>query len=127
MTSGSTISRDSSPKRCSICSTRESIIVPHSIRAVVSSCLLTLLFAAGAQAATSTEIVASLNALRAANGLPSDVRERADWSAGCRAHDDYQALYGLTHDEDPSFPGYTTLGNFTGSNGVVAPEASWGP
>ena len=86
-----------------------------------------LLCAVGAKAATSGEILQLLNAQRAANGLPADVRERPEWSSACRAHNDYQLLYGLTHDEDPAVPGYSAAGTFVGANGLVANEATWGP
>ena len=64
-----------------------------------------------AVAATPAEIVASLNAQRATNGIPADIVERSDWSESCRLHNEYQRLNGtLTHSEDPGLPGYTEDG-----------------
>src|SRR4051812_7593734 len=128
MTSGSTISRDSSSKRCSICSTRDSIIASHvSLAAAVATGALAL--APGVADATSNaDIMAFVNAQRAQNGLFGDVRERPEWSDACRRHDDYEAAHGgdLSHDEsDPPSPASSPEGAFAADNSVLADEDSW--
>lgn len=84
------------------------------------------LAAAPASAATSAEIVSALNAQRSANGIPAGIAERADWSESCRQHNEYMRQNGeLTHDEDPSAPGYTADGAWAGQNSVLAQGSTW--
>jgi hypothetical protein len=78
------------------------------------------------QAATAQQAIATLNAQRAANGLPAGVVEDASLTAGCAAHDHYMALnHQLTHFEQATDPGYTAAGAFAGRNAVLSEGATW--
>jgi hypothetical protein len=78
--------------------------------AVASSAL-----APPAGAVTSAQIVQTINAERAANGLPP-VREDPALSAGCAQYNSYRRMNGSVDDaftlgrEDPAKPGYTAAG-----------------
>jgi hypothetical protein len=88
--------------------------------------LPSLLLAAPATAATSTEIVSYLNAQRTANGIPAGISERPDWSQKCVEHNGYMAQNGgLTHDEESSMPGYSTGGAWAGQNSVLSDIGDW--
>ena len=85
-------------------------------------CVL-LALPAGARAVTGRAAVAALNAQRAANGIPGDLVERADWSAACRAHDRYMQLNNVFDPiEDPRGRGYSKTGAWAGINSVLG----WG-
>ncbi|HXH96975.1 MAG TPA: CAP domain-containing protein, partial [Gaiellaceae bacterium] len=74
----------------------------------------------------SAAIVATLNAERAANGIPGDVRENAEWSASCADHVAYMtAARRLTHTEDPASPSYTASGSWAAENSVLAAGTGW--
>jgi hypothetical protein len=82
--------------------------------------------APAALGATSTEIVAALNAQRAANGIPAGIAHRADWSQSCYEHNEYQRQNGtLTHYQSPGAPGHTASGAWAGENSVLAQGSSW--
>jgi hypothetical protein len=82
--------------------------------------------AASAGADAHPGILASLNAERAANGIPARVQENTAWSAKCADHVRYMSETGsLTHDEDPSSPGYTHDGSWAGDNSVLALGVTW--
>ncbi len=85
--------------------------------------------ARGSQAtpvANAAGALRQLNAERAANGTPGRIRLNAKWSAACAAHDSYLATNDiLAHPEDSSKPGYTTLGNWAGTNAVLAEGTTW--
>src|SRR5436305_2434021 len=92
--------------------------------------LLTIAFAAGALAAllavpagadvSGTDIVALLNAQRAAQGIPAGIVEDPVLSDGCAKHDVYGALHGaLSHSEDPALAGYTVAGDQAGQTAVL--------
>ena len=86
------------------------------------------LAAAAAHAAVPapTAIVATLNAARAANGIPAGITLVPDWSAKCRLHDLWMARNKtLAHAETPGSPGTTAGGNWAGTHGVIAEGASW--
>src|SRR4051794_38629204 len=122
------MSRDSPAKRCSICSTRDSIIASEGIRAAVLAAVLCALAPAVAQAIPAGDALALLNAQRAQNGIPGDVRERPDWDDACRRHDDYQLAHGgdITHDEnDTASPAFSPEGAFAAANSVLADEDTW--
>src|SRR3954447_3171715 len=128
MTSGSTMSRDRSAKRCSICSTRDSIIASHVTLAALSAAAVSALAPAAAQAVPSSDIIALVNQQRAQNGLPADVRARPEWSDACRRHNDYELAHGgdITHDEsDTTSPSYSPEGAFAADNSVLADEDTW--
>jgi hypothetical protein len=85
---------------------------------------LVLIAAPPARAALApAEQIAALNAQREANGIPGDVVEVPGWTEGCRRHMAYIAANGgvLTHEEDPSLPGYTPDGAQTGRRSVITP------
>lgn len=70
--------------------------------------------------------VAALNAERAANGMPAQVRENAEWSSRCADHVRYMAATRtLTHVEDYASPSYTAGGSWAGEHSVVAQGAGW--
>jgi hypothetical protein len=82
--------------------------------------------ALSAPAAGGSAIVEALNAQRAANGIPGDVRENAEWSASCADHVAYMtATRRLTHTEDPASPSYTASGSWAAENSVLAAGAGW--
>jgi len=83
---------------------------------------LLLLSAAPATAnVTAAEAVQLLSRQRAANGIPSDLVERPDWSSACAAHDHYEAQTGeFGHHENPSSPFYTEEGAWAAANSVLA-------
>jgi hypothetical protein len=76
---------------------------------------------------TAAEAVQLLGRQRAANGIPSDLVERPDWSSACAAHDHYEAETGeFGHHENPSSPFYTDEGAWAAANSVLAYGApSW--
>jgi hypothetical protein len=82
-----------------------------------------------APAARSSGKVAILNGLnteRAANGIPSHVRENRAWSAGCADHVEYMAAARrLTHIERPGSPRYTASGSWAAERSVLAFGSSW--
>ncbi|MGZ6639209.1 MAG: PASTA domain-containing protein [Solirubrobacteraceae bacterium] len=70
-------------------------------------------FAGPAGASTSAGMVAAVNAQRAANRIPAGIGQSASLTQGCAGLDNYEHLNGdnFAHSEDPSKPGYTSLGN----------------
>lgn len=76
---------------------------------------------ASASAVTAREAIAFLNEQRIANGIPGGIVEDPQWSEGCRLHMAYLQRngLGLSHDEDPSLPGYTELGAEAGRSAVL--------
>jgi hypothetical protein len=82
-----------------------------------------------ARAVSAQQAIAFLNAQRTANGLPGEIVEDPEWSEGCRLHEHYVELnggidYSDPHDEDPTKPGYTTLGQTAAKSSVLG--ASFG-
>jgi hypothetical protein len=81
--------------------------------------------ALSAPSAGNAVVLGTLNAERAANGIPADLRENAAWSAKCADHVAYMAATGtLTHLEDPASPAYTAGGSWAGRNSVLAFNSS---
>jgi hypothetical protein len=98
----------------------------RAVTVAAAAALAAVLAAAAAGAGDHAAIVARLNAERAANGLPSDLRENAAWSAKCADHVVYMAATGsLTHVEESSSPQYTADGDWAGANSVLAVGRSW--
>ncbi len=98
------------------------------------SCIVALLWATTVPAAATTPTVgtaatgaiATLNAQRAANGLPAGLVEDPTLTADCAAHDHYMALnHSLTHTEVSTNPGYSPGGAYAGQNAVLAQGADW--
>ena len=91
----------------------------HLILAIIACCA----WPSGAQALTGGAAVAALNAQRAANGIPGDLVERADWTAACKAHNRYMNVNHVFDPlEDPRRPAYTKDGAWAGTNSVLG----WG-
>jgi hypothetical protein len=70
-----------------------------------------------------------LNGLRAANGLPADIVENPEWSAGCGLHMHYLArndFEGDWHTESPSRPGFTAAGLAAAGSSVLSNAPSLG-
>jgi hypothetical protein len=72
------------------------------------------------------QVLSTVNQQRAENGLPT-VRERADWSEGCRRHIAYMAAhFEVTHEEsDVLHPTFSEEGKWAGENSVLAYEEAW--
>lgn len=66
------------------------------------------------------EIVAFLNAQRAAHGIPAGIVEDPALSSGCALHNAYGAFNNvLGHEENPALPGYTAAGDQAGRTSVL--------
>jgi hypothetical protein len=99
-----------------------SLVRPSPRCTALVALVATLALAAAAGAATPAQIVAALNAERAANGIPAGIRLNSGWSKGCAAHIRYETLNHLpfTHVEIPGNPGHTSAGALAGKNGDQA-------
>jgi hypothetical protein len=92
--------------------------------------LILALLPAGAAAFTPDDGVTDLNALRTSVG-ETPVTLYAPWNTGCDHANNYTQQTGeLTHNEDPSKPGYTADGSDAAGNSVLAggerlPSAAW--
>ena len=76
--------------------------------------------------ASSQQIIAILNAQRAANGIPAGITENAAWSAACRSHDAYERLNkAFGHEEIEGRPGYSAQGNLIAQTSVLAEGITW--
>ncbi len=90
----------------------------------LTAALLALVPIAGA--GTAADDVASLNAKRAANGIPADIAINPDWSARCAQHNEYMRVTNtVSHGEDPASSAFTTGGDWAGRNSVLASGAVW--
>jgi hypothetical protein len=80
-----------------------------------------------AHALTGEQAVAALNAQRAASGIPAGIVHVPEWSGWCALHNAYERANGgaLTHNEDPSAPGYTPEGARAGGASVLAQGDDW--
>lgn len=72
-----------------------------------------------AQALSDTDWLAIVNAYRAASGL-APITGNATWSSQAEAHSCYMLQNGISHDEIPGRPGYTSGGDIAGNSGNVA-------
>jgi hypothetical protein len=80
-----------------------------------------------ARAASTKQIIALLNAERAANGIPAGIVENPVWSVACQLHNAYQHRYGaLSHSETEGKPGYSSAGNLIAQTSVLAQGIYWG-
>jgi hypothetical protein len=96
----------------------------------VGLAVLLLALAAPARADVPAQTALSyLNAQRAANGLPTGIVEEPTWSQDCALHNAYEMQNGgqLTHQEDPSAPGYTEGGAWAGAHSVLSAGSDWTP
>jgi hypothetical protein len=97
-----------------------------ALGAVIAALVVTAAAGAAGGASAHAEILTSLNAERAANGIPSDVRENPKWSAECAKHVAYLDATGvLSHTEDPASPAYSAGGSWAGANSVLAMGTGW--
>ncbi|MGH9133780.1 MAG: CAP domain-containing protein [Ilumatobacteraceae bacterium] len=103
---------------------RESIV-----RCIAAAAIVAGLFA-GSLPGTSTVDAAPddawldvVNAYRSMSGLPP-VAENAGWSTDAAAHSCYMLHNGISHDEVPGQPGYTSGGDVAGNSGNVAVSSS---
>jgi len=79
-------------------------------------------------AATPAQIIATLNAQRAAAGLPAGITENADWSSACANHNEYMQAHDrqLSHGEpDTGSPTYTKAGDDVSKGAVLAIDQTW--
>jgi hypothetical protein len=100
------------------------------VRCVVAAASVAVVAFAGqvstagvATAATDGPWLTTVNAYRAMSGL-APVTENTSWSADGAAHSCYMLYNGISHDEVPGSPGYTTGGDSAGNNGNVAVSSS---
>ncbi|HEY7836200.1 MAG TPA: hypothetical protein VIB59_01965 [Solirubrobacteraceae bacterium] len=106
-------------------------------RAAIAVSLAALVLCAGmlalarpgvARAASAKQIVATLNAERAANRIPAGIVENPVWSVACQLHNAYQHRYGaLSHSETEGKPGYSSAGNLIAQTSVLAQGIYWTP
>ena len=81
-------------------------------------------------APSSAEIVAAVNAERAANAIPADIVEDATMTNDCYLHDEYADLNGgfdasNPHGETFGNPGFSSDGVMGGSHSVLSTGRSW--
>ena len=75
------------------------------------------------QAVADDDWLGVVNIYRAMSGV-DPVTANADWSAQDQAHSCYMLQNGITHDEVPGNPGYTSGGDIAGNSGNVAVSSS---
>jgi hypothetical protein len=95
---------------------------PFLLIAIVVAAVVAMTATASAQSpvGTAAGAIASLNAYRAAHGLPASIVEVSAWDAACAAHVNWMQLnHIVSHPETPGTPGYTDLGNWAGTNAVL--------
>ncbi len=81
---------------------------------------------ASAAGATGPQLVAYLNAQRAAHAIPAGITEDPGLSDGCAKHNRYGAANGtLVHREDPASPAYTPEGDAAARTSVMYRGAHW--
>jgi len=74
-----------------------------------------------AQAVSSAQAIAWLNAQRTANGIPGAITENTTWDTGCAHHVAWEQLNNLMgHYEGSGTPGYTDDGALAGRSSVLA-------
>lgn len=67
----------------------------------------------------------TVNYYRAMAGL-APVTENTSWSAGAANHSCYMLYNGMSHDEIPGYPAYTSSGDLAGNSGNVAVSSQFG-
>ena len=70
-----------------------------------------------------TDWLSTVNTYRAMSGL-GPVSENTTWSSEALAHSCYMLQNGISHDEIPGRPGYTSGGDIAGNSGNVAVSSS---
>lgn len=105
---------------------------PRSLRSLVSIAISTLTLAAvtiglaapsPVSAVSDSDWLTIVNTYRAMSGL-APVTANGVWSAEAQAHSCYMLQNGITHDEIPGRPGYTSGGDVAGNSGNVAVSSS---
>ena len=76
-----------------------------------------------AQAVADDDWLGIVNIYRAMSGV-GPVSANAEWSAQDQAHSCYMLQNGITHDESPGNPGYSSGGDIAGNSGNVAVSSS---
>ena len=76
-----------------------------------------------AQAVADDDWLGIVNIYRAMSGV-DPVSVNAEWSAQDQAHSCYMLQNGITHDESPGNPGYSSGGDIAGNSGNVAVSSS---
>ncbi len=122
MTHGETASSSSKVRR-----QRRGLASRTRLALALAAGVLTLLVpAASALGASAQQIIAILNAQRAANGIPARITENAVWSTDCQLHDIYEHLNSaFGHEEIAAKPGYTPQGNLIAQTSVLAEGITW--
>jgi hypothetical protein len=97
----------------------------RTLVSLICTAALAAAVAPAANAATAQLTIATLNAQRAANGIPAGITENPAWSQDCMEHDRYMQENGgaLTHTETGADA--TTGGKFAAQNSVLAKDTSW--
>lgn len=100
-----------------------------TLRRLLPVAVLTAVLAAPAAATadiSGPQLVAWMNAQRAAHGFPSDIVEDPVFSADCALHNNYGALNNiLAHVEDPAKAGYTPAGSMIAGKSVLYQGSTW--
>lgn len=102
---------------------RRSVLATIAATLVVLVCVITPAVAAAADL-SGAEVLAQVNAERAANGIPAGITENPTWSAGCRDANAYIALHGIGHGQAVGASGYTPAGDLASRNSILA-SAGW--
>jgi hypothetical protein len=95
---------------------------PLLVAFTIVATTLTLLAQPAAAQSTPPDggtFVSWVNHFRTSMGLRT-VGTNASWSEGARLHSCWMLRNGMSHDEQPGTPGYTTEGDLAGNNGNVA-------
>jgi Cysteine-rich secretory protein family len=95
-------------------------LVPQALAlSFVAALVATAATPGSAGAIADDDWLGIVNTYRAMSGLES-VTANGTWSAQGQAHSCYMLLNGISHDEIPGRPGYTTGGDTAGNSGNVA-------
>lgn len=88
---------------------------------------MNILLAVAIAAFAPSQIVASLNHQRVANGIPGGITLNAAWTTGCTHHIRYDELNGITwtHIEAQGKPGFTKDGQLSGLEGDQSYTYGW--
>lgn len=93
-----------------------------TVTAIVSAIIL-VATPAPASAVADGDWLGIVNTYRAMSGL-APVSANTTWSAQAQDHSCYMLHNGITHDEQPGLPGYTSGGDLAGNSGNVAVSSS---
>ena len=100
--------------------------IPALLLAACAALALPAATSARGDPPSPAQVIAILNAERAANGIPAPIPENPAWSAACALHLAYMERNKVvTHDETPANPGYSAAGAWAGTNSVLAQGVSF--